>query len=154
MPQRCQVCSHPEVSQINEALVADESHSVIAARFGVSRFSIRRHNVNHLPVLLVEAQAAERFATAETLIDRLQQLTDEARAIKGKAEASGDLRTALASVRELVRIVELLGKLQGDLDQRPAVTITVIPEWKIVLGALDSYPDARIAVARALDGAA
>jgi hypothetical protein len=148
------VCSHLKVSEINEALVADESPSVLADRFGVSRFSIRRHGINHLPVLLVEAEAAERFANAETLIDRLQQLTDEARAIKGKAEASGDLRTALASVRELVRIVELLGKLQGDLDEHPTVTITVIPEWRIVLGVLDAYPDARIAVARALDGAA
>ncbi len=137
MPQRCQVCSHQHVTEINTALVSGESHSVLADRFGLSRFSIRRHNINHLPVLLAEAQASERFAEAETLIDRLQQLTEEARTIKGKAEASGDLRTALASVRELVRIVELLAKLQGDLEDRPAVTITVVPEWRIVLGVLD-----------------
>lgn len=154
MPQRCQVCSHQYVTEINTALVSGESHSVLADRFGLSRFSIRRHNINHVPVLLAEAHASERFAEAETLIDRLQQLTDEARTIKGKAEASGDLRTALASVRELVRIVELLAKLQGDLEDRPTVTITVVPEWRIVLGVLDSYPDARIAVARALEGVA
>lgn len=154
MPQRCQVCCHEEVAAINDELAGGESYSDLAGRFGVSRFSLRRHNANHLPALLAEVAAADRFTQAESLMERLEQLTDEARRIKTKAEASGDLRTALAAVRELVRVVELLAKLEGDLDDRPIVNIAVVPEWRVVLGVLDAYPEARVAVARALEGVA
>lgn len=154
MPQRCQVCIHPQVADVNDAVIAGEPHTAVAKRFGVSRFSIRRHAVRHVPVLMAEAAAAHRFTQAVTLVDRLEQLTGEAHRIKGKAEASGDLRTSLAAVRELVRVVELLARLDGEIDEQPVINIAVVPEWRIVLGVLEAYPEARIAVARALEGGA
>ena len=71
-----------------------------------------------------------------------------------KAETAGDLRTALAGIRELVRIVELTAKMIGELDERPQVNVLVAPEWLTVraalLDALRPYPDARQAVASRL----
>lgn len=151
MPQRCQVCMHSDLPAIDEALIAGDSHSALAARFEVSRFSLRRHLANHVPVLLAEAARSKLFSRAESLTERLELLTDEAQSIKAKAEAGGDLRTALAAVRELVRMVELLGRFQGDLEDAPAIRITVVPEWQIVLRVLDSFPEARLALAAALE---
>ena len=100
---------------------------------------------------MVQAHAAEEVARADTLIGQLLTLQADARRIGKKAEDTGDLRTALAGVRELVRIVELTAKLIGELDGRPQVNVLVAPEWLRVraalLEALRPYPAARQAVA-------
>ena len=51
-------------------------------------------------------------------LQQLQVLTEEAKLIGEHAESAGDYRTALACIRELCRIVELMAKLQGELDDR------------------------------------
>ena len=94
------------------------------------------------------------MARADSLLDQLAELRGDARRIGGKAEGAGDLKTALAGVRELVRIVELTAKLVGELDERPTVNVLVAPEWLVVrsalLDVLRDYPDARTAVAARL----
>jgi hypothetical protein len=47
----------------------------------------------------------------------------EAQRLKQKAEGDGDYRTALAAVRELCRIVELVAKLCGQIDSRTETKI-------------------------------
>ncbi len=49
-------------------------------------------------------------------MEQLRDLTSEAQRLKEKAETEGDFRTALAAVRELCRIVELVAKLRGEID--------------------------------------
>jgi hypothetical protein len=58
-----------------------------------------------------------------TLIEQLQNLTFEAQRLKEKAETAGDFRTALAAVRELCRIVELVAKLRGEIEGRAEVNV-------------------------------
>jgi len=60
------------------------------------------------------ADARALLENRECLIE-LRELTYEARRLKAKAEREGDLRTALAAVRELYRIVELMARLRGEL---------------------------------------
>jgi hypothetical protein len=50
-------------------------------------------------------------------------MTMEAQRLKGKAELAGDYRTALAAVREMCRIVELVAKLRGELDERAEISV-------------------------------
>lgn len=97
---------------------------------------------------------------ADNLLGQVADLQGQAQGIKDKAEAAGDLKTALQGIRELVRIVALLAKLRGELDERPVVNVLLSPQWlevrAVLLQALTPYPDARQAAARALlevDGA-
>jgi hypothetical protein len=53
----------------------------------------------------------------------LEELKSEAQRLKQKAEQEGDYRTALAAVRELCRIVELVAKLCGQIDSRTETKI-------------------------------
>jgi hypothetical protein len=81
----------------------------------------------------------------------------DARRLLSKAEAEGELRTSVAAVREVIRIVELLAKLSGELKEQATVNVLVLPEWHEIrtriLDALAPYPEARLAVARALSPA-
>jgi hypothetical protein len=51
--------------------------------------------------------------------------------------------------------LELLGKLAGELDERPVVNLNISPEWlelrAVIVGALEPHPAAHTAVLRALE---
>jgi len=76
--------------------------------------------------------------------------------ILARAEEAGDLRTALAAISQARGNLELLGKLAGELDERPVVNLNVSPEWlelrAVIVGALEPHPTAHRAIIRALEG--
>jgi hypothetical protein len=56
--------------------------------------------------------------SALPVLKRLQKLAQETKHIKDETVASGDYRAALACVHELSRILELIAKLGGELDEK------------------------------------
>lgn len=151
MPRSCTVCTHPERPAIDGELVSGTSLRNIAEQFRLTVTSLHRHKHGHVPVALAKARDAQKVADGEGLLGQIQKLTVEARTIKSMAEDKGDLRTALSAIRELVRMVELLAKLRGELDESPKVAVVSLPEWRHVVRVLDSYPEVRLEVARALE---
>lgn len=123
MPRVCTVCSHPEREAIDAALIQSTPNRRIAARYTLNEGSVRRHAAAHLPATLTKAAAVAEVTHADDLIAKVRQLEADARRIATAAESSKDLRTALAGVRELTRIVELLAKLRGDIGDGPTVNI-------------------------------
>ena len=154
MPRKCTVCEHEKVEEINRLLLEGVSLRDIAGRYSVSKTALHRHKKGHLPAKLVKAQEAREIAKADSLLDQVTELRDKALSILDKAEQAGDLRTALQGVREAKGCLELLAKLQGELQERPTVNVLVNPQWitlrTVILEALDPYPEARQAVVWAL----
>jgi len=74
----------------------------------------------------VKAREATEVVQADNLMGKITQLEQEARRLGRKAEDAGDYRGAMAAVRELVRIVELLAKLQGELKDPGGTTVNVV----------------------------
>ena len=66
-----------------------------------------------------------------------------------KAEQAEDLRTAIMAIRELARLIDLLGKLRGEIQNAPT-TINIQVLAPVILNALEGYPEARLAVAERL----
>jgi hypothetical protein len=93
-------------------------------------------------------------AKADDLLEQLQALRNKAMALLLKAEAAGDYRTALAGIRESRACIETLLEVEGELDRRPQVTIVTNPQWieirSVILTALQTHPEARSAIVRAL----
>ncbi len=159
MPRSCTVCEHPEREAIDRALVGDSSNLSVSSLFGVSESAVRRHKANHLPAKLVMAQAAEEVAQADDLLGQMQDLQARTLAILEAAEDTSQHRTALSAIREARSNLELLAKLLGELDERPQVNVLISPTVQTaIIAALGPYPEARLAVAGALeeleDGAA
>jgi len=151
MPRRCTVCGHGEREHIDRALVAGAALRDVAGRHGVSKSALERHKADHLPTHLAKARAAEEAAQADDLLSQVRSLQARTLAILEAAEASGENRTALAAIAEARRNLELLGKLAGELDERPVVNVLVSAEWvairTVLLEALSPYPQASTAVA-------
>jgi vancomycin resistance protein YoaR len=114
------------VPEINAALLGNETYRNIAKRFGASESAVFRHQREHLPAALVKANDAAEVVAADSLMGKITQLEQEARRLGKKAEDAGDYRGAMAAVRELVRIVELLAKLQGELKDPGGTTVNVV----------------------------
>jgi hypothetical protein len=157
MPRRCTVCDHPERHSIDEALVTGAPYRSVAKRFERSESAVYRHKTEHLPAHLLKAKEVEEAARADDLLDQVRNLQAHALDILERAEKAGDLRTALAAISQARGNLELLGKLAGEIDERPVVNLNVSPEWlelrAVMVGALEPYSEARGAVLSALEGA-
>jgi len=119
---------------------------------------VLRHQKGHLPTLMVRAHDARQVTQADDLLAQARGLQAKAWALLEKAEADGDFKTALLGVREARGCLELLARLLGELDERPVINLVAAPEWiqirTAILVALAPYPEARVAVAGALDAGA
>ena len=154
MPRQCSICTHTERDALNTALIAREPFRIIADRYGLSHQALMRHKAEHLPAVMVKSEQAKETALADDLLGQVKHLRNKAISILGKAEAAGDLRTALMGIREARACVELLLEVEGELNRAPVVNILVAPEWllarAVLVKALQPYPEARTAVAAAL----
>jgi hypothetical protein len=155
MPRRCTVCAHLQRQDIDELLVSGGPYRSIAKRFGLSESAVYRHKTEHLPVHLSKARAANEVAQADNLLDQVRNLQGHALDILERAEKTGDLRTALAAISQARGNLELLGKLAGELDERPVVNLILSPQWlelrTVIVGALEPHPAAHRAILRALE---
>jgi hypothetical protein len=149
------VCDHPGRHGIDEALVSGAPYRSVAKRFELSESAVYRHKAEHLPAHLLKARDVEEVAQADDLLEQMRHLQAHALDILERAEKAGDLRTALVAISQARGNLELLGKLAGELDERPVVNLNVSPEWlelrAVIVGALEPHPAAHGAVLRALE---
>jgi len=118
---------------------------------------VYRHNTEHLPTHLLKAREVREVAHADDLLEQVRDLQTHALDILERAEKGRDLRTALTAISQARGNLELLGKLAGQLDERPVVNLNVSTEWlelrAVIVGALEPHPAAHRAVLRALERA-
>ena len=156
MPRVCSVCSHTDRAVIDKTIVlAQLPYRRVASLYAVSEQAIRRHRAEHLPSKLADAQAVSRTVEAVDLLAELTELREKAMSLLLQAERAGDIRSALAGIREVRSTLELYAEIQGELDRRPTLNLlTVAPEWIQVraslMTALIPWPEARSAVVAGL----
>jgi hypothetical protein len=113
----CTLCSHQLRQQIDELLLLhNTSFRNIAERFRLSLGAISRHRSHCLRAAL-QSRTTESAETVLSRVERLQQRTEK---ILDAAERDDDRMIALAGIREARRNYELLGRLNGELDQKQA----------------------------------
>jgi hypothetical protein len=118
--------------------------------------SVARHAASHLPKTLVKAHAAAEVTHADDLLGQVRDLQGRALGILRRAERKGDLRSASGAIREARGLIELLGRLAGELQSgTTTINIVALPEWRELRGrlltALEPFGEARTAVVMALE---
>jgi hypothetical protein len=105
----------------------------------------------------LKSRGVEEVAQADDLLEQVRYLQTHALDILERAEKAGDLRIALVVISQARGNLELLGKLAGELDERPVVNLNVSAEWlelrALIVGALEPHQTAHTAVLRALERA-
>lgn len=156
MARTCTVCNHEDREEIDRELIAGVPYRDIAERHGVGRMAVSRHREAHLSEALA-AVVVEDHDRAMSLVDRIENLVDEATAFLTAAKQDGNVSQGLAALREMRAALELVGKATGELKDSPQVAVVNVQqsdEWHriraAVQGALEPHPEAKIAVAEAL----
>lgn len=156
MPRVCTVCQHPQREAIDRALVAGGTLKKMAALYSVSEYALARHRDNHLPEALAQAQEAAEIAHGDDLLEQVEQLLRWAKSITVQTGNAKDHKTALSGIRTALACVELSAELTGKLAREGTVNVLVLPQWievrAVLVSALAPYPEARAAVAAALEG--
>jgi hypothetical protein len=152
MPQACKVCRHSKRSEIDRAILNGDASRLIAARYGASDSSVRRHKP-HVASRIVQAHQAEVLSSADTLLHEVESLKRRADLLGSQAEEAKDVRTALVAVRELTRLAELQARLVGAMRDNPG-SVANHPAWhrlrSELLFALQPFPEASGAVVSAI----
>jgi len=115
MPQTCSICKHQDRDQIDAALIEGGPSKELASRFGVSKSALHRHRQTHILDCLRKAKEAVEISKADNLINQVEALKRKVQQILEKAESDNDLRTALAGVKELSRLIGLVAKMTTEL---------------------------------------
>jgi hypothetical protein len=155
MARQCTVCAHPSRQEIDAALVRGVSSYTLESSYNeLSRASIERHERNgHIPVSLLKAQDAHEIGSADNVAAELTRVWHDVHRLKDKAEAEGDIRTALLGVDKALKAVELRARIAQLIDDSPQVNVMIDARvQQVILDALAPYAEARYAVAEALKG--
>ena len=157
MGRTCSVCASPRREEIDHALVSgQESNRRIAAQFGTTESTIRRHRP-HIPPSLLKAADVAEVARSDQLLATMQSLMDEARQTIIEARAAGDQRVRLQAVKTAADVGKTLLQVAGELQDGQTVQIAIIENPAVqgliarITGALAPYPEARDAVLDAID---
>lgn len=155
MAMTCTICRHPEREAIDRAIVDGVTLRHIASRFGVGYKAVQRHK-DHVIAEVVQAHNAETLFNREALAARIIRLcehTDTTLRLTDAPDTS--IQDRCTAGREVRGNLTLIAKIAGEIQTAPTVNIIQSPEWMqvqtVILQALAPYPDARIAVADALE---
>ncbi|HBF35481.1 TPA: hypothetical protein DDW35_13040 [Candidatus Sumerlaeota bacterium] len=130
MTRPSSIVTHPQRDAIETALLNGTPFRNIAEQFGVSITALSRHK-GTLAGTIAKASASECTSRADALRAKIERLEHKAESLGEKAEKDGDLKTALAAVRERARLLELGLKVADALEiqQRiEALEASITPE--------------------------
>jgi hypothetical protein len=136
MARPCTVCSHRKRAEIEAAAVGGEPNRRIAPRFGLSEKSIRRHLESHVPRSLAISAEGRELAHGDTLAGQVRHLQAHADRLRARAEEDGDIRAAIAAIKTLADLVELLVKVQTtDREAKAAAHVRDVEGWAAEMAA-------------------
>ena len=115
---------------------------------------MRYHLKEHLPELLALARDAERYARADSLLDRVEDLQRRTEEALAKAEESENLFATFRGISEMRRNLELIGEVTKELNRTPTLNLTLNPEYielrTAILAAVEPHPEAAASISRAM----
>jgi len=106
----CSACSDARRPELDALIVSGASLRDIAGRFGTSKSALARHRP-HVGKALVRAAERKGERREESLLEKVTRLEADARRLGETAEKEGDIRAALAAIRELLDVVKLMREL-------------------------------------------
>jgi transposase-like protein len=135
---RCSVCDHPQVGEIDLALVDGGSVRDVARRFGVGRNAVHRHRKGgHIVESLVRAAETADVARGDDLLTRVRDLEGRAFRILDRAERTGELRVALRAIAEARSTIKLLADAERRRLMDDEHSISIERLMLLVAGVVD-----------------
>jgi hypothetical protein len=154
MPRNCTICTHPARETIDSAIVRRVPYRDISKRFDVSTTALSNHLNQHLAEYVQNALSKYSEEKGIKVLDKVGRIIERLESFLDRAEDEENGYEFRATAAELRKQLELIAKLQGELQQEGTTNITVNPEWlelrTAILVALEPHPGAAESVSRAM----
>jgi hypothetical protein len=111
MDKRCSVCTHPDLQEIDRALIAGESLRSLASRYGLSVSSLSRH-IKHLRRALANVADETRQRHQTALLDKLDLFESRLERVFHQAQDHHAFHISLGCVREALCIFTLRERIR------------------------------------------
>lgn len=119
MPWQCSICAHDKLSEIDRILRRDGIVvAQLARRFGVSYQALKTHRRRHV-------RGMRPTVKPKSLQDKIAVLESDVEFLMYEALSGVDIRPALKTIEERRALVELEGKLSGQLESDRGTKVTV-----------------------------
>ena len=118
MDNRCTVCNHPSLPEIDRALLVGASLRPLAAQYGLSPSALSRH-LKHLRRQLTAEQRRADQADAVAFLDKLDLLENRLDRLFVKSEGAHALHISLGCIQESLRVLALRAKIRHSLAGLP-----------------------------------
>lgn len=141
----CKVCRHPKRADIDAALVRGDVLRTIADQYGTSHQALLRHK-DHIPAELAKAVEETRVEQARSLMTMTLDIYDASKralelavsiAEEHRGDSPGPAAAALGAAaqhsKSAVSVLTLLGRVTGELQDKPTVQI----DARTIAGASD-----------------
>ena len=112
----CKFCFDPRRNEIDRQYVGGVPLRAIIRTFGGSLGAAHRHR-QHVIDLMKARTPSENAEHSSDLLQRVQKLVDEAEVILKDAKATKNLKAATSAIGAATRLLELMGRLTGELQQ-------------------------------------
>jgi hypothetical protein len=118
MDNRCTVCKHPSLPEIDQALLQGLPLRALAGQYGLSSSALSRH-LKHLRQALANVADQDRQAHQVALLDEVDLLKVRLNRLFLKAEETHSFHVSLGCLQESVRLLALQEKIRHSLIGRP-----------------------------------
>jgi len=126
----------------------------IAERFDVSEPALSRHLNDHLAGYVRQALSEYGTDKGVKVLDKLTSTLGRLDEFLDDADSARDAREFVMVAAEMRKELELLAKLQGELQQAGTINVHLHPQWlelrAVIFQALEPHPQARGALLVAL----
>ena len=118
MDQRCTVCNHPSLPEIDRALMDGLALRPLADHYGLSASALSRHLKHLLHALAARRRHAEHTRTV-SLLEKLELLEARLDRLFRQAESLHSLHISLGCVQESIRLLALRERIRHSLNGPP-----------------------------------
>jgi transposase-like protein len=133
----CTCCTSEHHRAIDLALCRGVAIKEISRRYGVTADALYRHQRSHIRPQTIRAGMEQREDAAEAHVGSLaldaRKLRAKAIALLLRAEAAGELQTALKGVREATNCLIAEARILGEIDNGPPVSVSVESQPQVVV---------------------
>jgi hypothetical protein len=117
MPQPCTICTNPQRSAIDRALVEATPKRRVASQYGLTEAAVRRHVAAHLPSTLALAHQAGEVQRSGDLWEDAALLQEEAVALVAAAKRSGSISQGTQALQCAQRGIALMATLRAQINE-------------------------------------
>jgi hypothetical protein len=160
LTRRCQVCRHEHRWRIELLRAAGASLDSLAAKFGVERDAIWRHWTNHVSAEAkatyligpadMEQLAQKAAETGDSVLDYLKICRGALLAQLASMQVAGDSRNVAYVTGQLVRTLETIAKVSGELGALAQTTYNITTNNVAVLSEHPAFAKLQATLLRAL----